>query len=149
MSQIKPESYKIPSQKDSFFLAEDLKIFNPEFFIGTSKGVRKIIERKNIPNEEIIYANMVKNDWKVCDASSKKAKLFISKTWADKYFFARNIKKSAETKPETTETKSETTETKPETTETKPETKPETTETTEEVVEEAPQLLFLEEEEKF
>ena len=51
MTQIKPPLYKIPDQRDSFYAAEDLKIFNPMFFEGTSKGIRKIIEKKSIPEQ--------------------------------------------------------------------------------------------------
>ncbi len=92
MSEIKP-SYKITNQKDSFFLAEDLKIFNPDFFAGTSKGIRKIIEKKFIPDSEIIFANEVKNKWNICTSSSKKAKLFISKSWCENNFFKKNSNK--------------------------------------------------------
>jgi len=61
MTQIKPPLYKIPDQRDSFYAAEDLKIFNPMFFEGTSKGIRKIIEKKSIPESEILFAIEVKN----------------------------------------------------------------------------------------
>lgn len=49
---LKPEAHKISNLKDSFFLAEDLKIYNPDYFSGTSKTIRKIIEKKLIPESE-------------------------------------------------------------------------------------------------
>ena len=92
MAQIKPQTYKLPGKKEQYFLAEDLKIFNPDFFSGTSKGIRKIIERKSIPESEIVFANELKNEWNICTSASKKAKLFISKPWTDNNFFKRNTK---------------------------------------------------------
>ena len=92
MAQIKPQTYKLPGKKEQYFLAEDLKIFNPDFFAGTSKGIRKIIERKSIPESEIVFANELKNEWNICTSASKKAKLFISKPWTDNNFFKRNTK---------------------------------------------------------
>ncbi len=94
MTQIKPQVVKI--EKESYYLAEDLKIYSPEFFAGTSKGIRKIIERKNIPISDIAFASEVRNVWKVCTEANKKAKLFLTKNWTEKFFFNKKTTKPAE-----------------------------------------------------
>lgn len=69
-----------------FYLADELKTSFPNFFIGTSKTVRLIINKKNIPTSEYVYANKIKNnEWNISEASSKKAKLLLTKTWVDQY----------------------------------------------------------------
>ena len=66
-----------------YYLADELKKINPLYFAGTSKTIRKIIERKNIPNTEYIYATTFKKQWKICDTSCKKGKLLLNKNWCD------------------------------------------------------------------
>lgn len=85
MSLYKPVLYSI--KQGLYYLAEDLKSFSPNFFYGTSKTIRNIIERKKIPIDDILYVNksskVVENEWKICNVSCKKAKLMISKRWVD------------------------------------------------------------------
>ena len=70
-----------------YYYADELKTFCPKFFIGTSKTIRVIIERKKIPEYDYIYA--IKGpEWNIMDATSKKAKLLISKNWVDINFNA-------------------------------------------------------------
>ena len=66
-----------------YYLADELKSINPIYFAGTSKTIRKIIERKNIPNTEYIYATIFKKQWRICDTSCKKGKLLLNKNWSD------------------------------------------------------------------
>ena len=66
-----------------YYLADELKKINPLYFAGTSKTIRKIIERKNIPNTEYTYATTFKKQWKICDTSCKKGKLLLNKNWCD------------------------------------------------------------------
>ena len=66
-----------------YYLADELKKINPIYFTGTSKTIRKIIERKNIPNTEYIYATTFKKQWRLCDISCKKGKLLLNKNWCD------------------------------------------------------------------
>ena len=66
-----------------YYLADELKKLNPLYFAGTSKTIRKIIERKNIPNTEYIYGTTFKKQWKICDTSCKKGKLLLNKNWCD------------------------------------------------------------------
>ena len=69
-----------------FYSADELKTSFPNFFIGTSKTVRLIINKKNIPITDYIYANKIKNDeWNISDASSKKAKLLLTKSWVEQH----------------------------------------------------------------
>ena len=76
-----------------FYSADELKTSFPNFFIGTSKTVRLIVNKKNIPITEYIYANKIKNnEWNISDASSKKAKLLLTKTWADQYIIKEKDK---------------------------------------------------------
>ena len=79
-----------------FYSADELKTSFPNFFIGTSKTVRLIINKKNIPITEYIYANKIKNDeWNVSDASSKKAKLLLTKTWVEQHIIKKNEEKES------------------------------------------------------
>lgn len=69
-----------------FYSADELKTSFPNFFIGTSKTVRLIVNKKNIPITDYIYANKIKNnEWNISDASSKKAKLLLTKTWVEQH----------------------------------------------------------------
>lgn len=67
----------------SYYLSDELKMNNPVYFTGTAKTIRKIIEKKNIPETEYIYATTLKKEWKLSDSTCKKAKLLISKNWCD------------------------------------------------------------------
>ena len=74
-----------------FYLADELKPSFPNFFIGTSKTVRLIVNKKNIPTTDYIYANKTKNDeWNISDVSSKKAKLLLTKTWVEQHIIKKN-----------------------------------------------------------
>ena len=85
-----PISFQIKNM--FFYSADDLKTSFPNFFIGTSKTVRLIVNKKNIPITDYIYANKMKNDeWNVSDASSKKAKLLLTKTWADQHIIKDSL----------------------------------------------------------
>jgi predicted chitinase len=79
LSMKQPITFQIKNM--FFYSADDLKTSFPNFFIGTSKTVRLIVNKKNIPITDYIYANKMKNDeWNVSDASSKKAKLLLTKS---------------------------------------------------------------------
>ena len=85
-----PISFQI--QNMLFYSADELKTSFPNFFIGTSKTVRLIIDKKKIPTTDYIYANKMKNDdWNISDASSKKAKLLLTKAWVDQHIFKEPI----------------------------------------------------------
>jgi hypothetical protein len=73
-----------------FYSADELKTSFPNFFIGTSKTVRLIVNKKNIPITDYIYANKIKNnEWNISDASSKKAKLLLTKSWVEQHIIKK------------------------------------------------------------
>lgn len=104
-----------------YYNSKDLAVYNPVFYIGCKTKQRKIIEKKNIPTEEYIYANLKSGDWNISSAECKKAQLLLSVSWVDTYFFRK------ERETNTGEVK----------------------EIAEPEIKEAPELLLLDEEEKF
>lgn len=72
------------------YLAEDLKNYDPTFFIGCSKTVRNIIARKNIPTTDCFFGTKLKDVWQVKPATYKLAKFMISKSWVDKFMTKSN-----------------------------------------------------------
>ena len=91
MLSMKQPITSFPIKNMFFYSADELKTSFPNFFIGTSKTVRLIVNKKNIPTTEYIYANKTKKDeWNISDVSSKKAKLLLTKTWADQHIIQKN-----------------------------------------------------------
>lgn len=84
-----------------FYSADELKKENPEFFFGTSASVRDIIKRKNISNDDFIYAsNSVKKGWTIGTDSSKRTKLFLSKKWVDNHVYKKDEEEHTERAPD-------------------------------------------------
>ena len=79
-----PNAFSV--ENNMYYYADELKTFCPKFFVGTSKTIRVIIERKKIPESEYIYALLKGTEWNILDATSKKAKLLIGKDWVDTNF---------------------------------------------------------------
>ena len=75
---------------DEYYISDELKLLYPYYFKGTSKTIRKIIERKNIPITEYIYATTFKKQWKICDKTCKKGKLLLTKKWVDNNIKEKN-----------------------------------------------------------
>ena len=86
---IKPIPFQIDNINKFYYSSKELCIYSPEFFYGCKTKPRKIIEKKNIPESEFIYANFnIKlNKWKLSTSDCKKAQLLFSQEWVDKYFF--------------------------------------------------------------
>jgi|694.fasta_scaffold127779_2 hypothetical protein len=80
----------IENPNNEYYISDELKKLYPTYFKGTSKTIRKIIERKNIPESEYIYSTTFKKQWKLCDKSCKKGKLLITKTWFDSHINENN-----------------------------------------------------------
>ena len=118
----------------SYYLSDELKVNNPVYFTGTAKTIRKIIEKKNIPETEYIYATTLKKEWKLCDPSCKKGKLLLTKNWCDtnnlvtKIQTELNINKTEENKEDDDE---------------------ENNEILQEDIIQAPEILLLQDHEKF
>lgn len=70
-----------------YYNASDVKTADPAFFIGTSRSIRYIIAKKNIPKDVYVYANNSKrNGWRKAtnqDKPASKCNLLLSKVWVD------------------------------------------------------------------
>lgn len=104
-----------------YYNSKDLAVYNPVFYYGCKTKPRNIIEKKKIPTEEYIYANSKSGEWNISSAECKKAQLLLSASWVDTYFFRKERGTNMGDVKEIAE----------------PEIK------------EAPEILFLEEDEKF
>jgi hypothetical protein len=84
-----PAAFRIDSTDRLYYNTNDLFEYHSDFFIGCKDKKRKIIERKNIPSTDYVYANFVKktDEWNITGEHSKKAALLISKVWVDQFFF--------------------------------------------------------------
>jgi hypothetical protein len=76
-----------------YYNSKDLCEYNPEFYYGCRTKPRTIIQKKNIPPTDYIYANLKAKEWNLSTEECKKAQLLIAKTWVDTHYF----------KPDTTE----------------------------------------------
>jgi len=96
-----------------YYNADELKEYDIAFFAKTSKTIRQVIERKNIPKEEYSYFcfNKKENKWKESnkDKPSAKAKLLIKEEWSKQNIpkFNENIKNEYEEAPPILELKEE------------------------------------------
>jgi len=92
----------------SFYDAESLKEENPVYFYGTSRTIREIIKKKNIPKNDYIFATYSKvNGWKVSEDSVKKAKLLLKKEWVETFFYKKEERNKKEEKEEMKEKEAE------------------------------------------
>ena len=84
-----PTSFSIDSSNKMYYNAKDIYSNNPELFKGYKTKHRQIIERRNIPNTEYVYAcfNVKFNCWNISDKDCSKAQLLISKEWVDIHMF--------------------------------------------------------------
>lgn len=115
----RPKVIKLAEKE--YFDATELKTYDPIYFTGTSRTVRLIVTKKEIPLDQYCYASLSKlKGWTMSNqkAPSSKATLLLLKDWV-----LKNI----------------------------PKMKPDSDESKEAVYEypEAPQILYLGEEEKF
>lgn len=76
-----------------YYNSKDLCEYNPEFYYGCKTKPRSIIQKKNIPPTDYIYANLKAKEWNLSTEECKKAQLLIAKSWVDIHYF----------KPDTTE----------------------------------------------
>jgi hypothetical protein len=71
----------------TYYRADDLKTFLPIYFVGTSRTIRQIIEKKSIPAVDRLYATHSKKlGWTVVSDQLKppsKATLFLSESWSN------------------------------------------------------------------
>ena len=84
----KPIAFKIGSMSGNmYYNSKELNIYDPEFYYGCKTKPRNIIQKKKIPESEIIYANLKQGQWNLSSDDCKKAQLLISKLWVDKHYF--------------------------------------------------------------
>jgi len=72
-----------------YYNSKDLMVYNPVFYYGCKTKPRTIIEKKKIPSEEYIYANLKSKEWNISNAECKKAQLLLSASWVDTHFFRK------------------------------------------------------------
>lgn len=70
-----------------YYNSKDLYEYNPEFYYGCKTKPRTIIQKKNIPPTDYIYANLKAKEWNLSSEECKKAQLLITKTWVDIHYF--------------------------------------------------------------
>jgi hypothetical protein len=121
-----------------YYNVKDIKSNHPTLFYGYSKSPREIIEKKNIPNDEYLYAtyNEKKQEWTIYDKDKKvpnKVSLYISKSWCDDNLLKPKRKIAKKNKLEKNENKKEDIK----------------DEENEKEYEEAPELIVLDDNEKF
>jgi len=80
---------------NTYHNSKDMLTLNPAFFKGFKTTPRQIIERKNIPETDYLYATMEKKGvWNLTTKNSRKAQLLISTKWINR-FFGMLVKTSA------------------------------------------------------
>jgi hypothetical protein len=95
-----------------FYNTEFVKHSCPAFFHGCAKTLRKIVEKKNIKNEEYVYATYAPktNKWSLSNDTVKSAKLLLEKGWVETNvptFGNNNVKLDLEMAPSILELKDE------------------------------------------
>jgi prophage antirepressor-like protein len=73
--------------------ADELRDYDPHYFLGCSRGIRKIVDKKNIPSTEYCYGSQSKSGWKKCTSIYPKAKLLLKADWVHE-----NVPKMADNK---------------------------------------------------
>ena len=126
----KPTCFKIGLENERmYYNSKELFEYNPLFYYGCKTKQRTIVQKKKIPENEYVYANIKSDEWKLTTEKCKKAQLLISKEWVEKYYFT----KKPTTPPVLTEEKINVCE----------------DDFKEEIIEDAPPVLHLKEDEKF
>lgn len=93
MTLTTPLYFRIDSINDRmYYNNKDLFEYDPEFYYGCKTKPRSIIQKRKIPETEIVYANLKMNEWKLSSVDCKKAQLLLSKEWVDKNYFKINTK---------------------------------------------------------
>jgi len=82
-----PQSFTVSGTQ--YYNTKDLKSYDPVYFHGTSRAIRKIVEKKKIPEGDYLYASLSKKKgWTPATNQSKpssKASLLLLKSWVETY----------------------------------------------------------------
>ena len=81
----------ISFNKQQYYSADELKKNYKNYFKGTSKGTRIIIDKKNIPESEFMYAKNTKNGWSESTATYKLAKLLLKKEFSETHIINSTV----------------------------------------------------------
>lgn len=81
MASSPPNSVTIDDKE--YYKADDIRTFQPAYFVGCNDSLLKIIKRRNIPVEAYIRRTYVKktNTWNACSERATKATLLLEKNW--------------------------------------------------------------------
>ena len=90
-----------------YYNSKDLFAYNPEFYYGCKTKPRTILQKKNIPPTDYIYANLKSNEWNLSTEECKKAQLLLAKSWVDVHYF-KPVPTGVETVPEVVESETKT-----------------------------------------
>ena len=74
------KTFKINSSEKLYYNMKDLTLLSPEFFYGCKTKPRNIIQKKNIPTTDYVYANLKKNEWNFSTATSQK-RYVVCSSW--------------------------------------------------------------------
>ena len=86
-----------------YYNSKDLFAYNPEFYYNCKTKPRTILQKKNIPPTDYIYANLKANEWNLTTEECKKAQLLIAKSWVDVHYFKPVPVQTVETAQEVVE----------------------------------------------
>jgi len=77
---------KIIMNSKNYYFVEDVKNICSAFFYGCDKSSRLIVDKRNIANDNYIYATYDPKTlkWKQSDTSVKSAKLLLDCDWVEK-----------------------------------------------------------------
>lgn len=90
-----PTPFSIDKSPELYYNSKDLKAYNPVFYFGCKTKPRSIIEKKKIPESEYFYANLKGGEWNKSGSECKKAQLLISSKWVDKFFFQKDSQRQS------------------------------------------------------
>ena len=68
---------------NQYYMAEKLKEIDPVFFVNT-RNIRAFVKNKNLTDNQYIYAYIKNGKWIISKSEYPRAKLLISKKWANK-----------------------------------------------------------------
>jgi len=78
-----PQPFPIDSTGTLYYNNKDLFEYKKTFYCGIIKFPKNIVDKKQIPKEDYVYANLKAGMWNPCGSDSKKSQLLISAKWVN------------------------------------------------------------------
>ena len=78
---IKPTPFCVDEKM--YYNSKELQEYDPIFYFGCKTKPRHILNKKNIPTHEYLFANLKDGKWKISTEECKKAQLLISQSWIE------------------------------------------------------------------